>query len=181
MKCPPRRPAVALAPALAGVLVALTTAAAAMAHAAVPDTPTDPALQGCWRAVRIVLYTQDGSRAEDTSGRCSLRFHGDEMASICRTAQGSTTTTYRYRIIRPQVYAATMQGSGLRTDMVGSTREYHYRVDGDALRTTSRAAQAPAPAAAAASAAGASGEAGAGAVPATGPRVETEAVRMACP
>ena len=74
-----------------------------------------------------------------------------------------STTTYRYQVVRPQVYAATMASSSFRTEMVGSTREYEYRIDGDRLRTVT---VPPAMAFAAAAAA---------------PRVETEAARVACP
>ncbi len=124
----------------------------------------DPALLGCWRATRIVLHTQEGSKAEDTSGRCTLRFQNDQLESACKTSTGTATTTYRYAVVRPQVYAATMEGSSFRTEMVGSTREYAYQVQGDLLRTASApAASTP------------------GAPPAVAPRVETEAVRMPCP
>lgn len=100
-------------------------------HAAAPD----PALLGCWRATKIVLTTQDGAKAEDTSGRCTLQFKEEQLESICKTRTGTATTTYRVRIVRPQVYAATMAASTFRTEMIGSTREYEYRVDGDQLRT----------------------------------------------
>ena len=128
-------------------------------YAAAPD----PELAGCWRATKILLTTQDGTTAEDSSGRCTMRFGDEQLQSNCMTAQGMTTTTYRYRITRPQVYAATMAGSTFRTEMVGSTREYEYRIDGDRLRTVT---VPPAMAFAAAAAA---------------PRVETEAARVACP
>ena len=128
-------------------------------HAAAPD----PELAGCWRATKIVLTTQDGTTAEDSSGRCTMRFGDEQLQSNCMTAQGMTTTTYRYRITRPQVYAATMAGSSFRTEMLGSTREYSYQVTGDQLRTVS-VPPATAPAA-----------------PGVTPRVVTEAARMPCP
>ena len=128
-------------------------------HAAAPD----PALLGCWRAAKIVLHTQDGAQAEDTSGRCTLRFTEDRLESTCKTARDTATTTYRYEIVRPQVYAATMTGSSFRTEMVSSTREYQYHVEGDRLRTVT---VPPAMAFAAAAAA---------------QRVETEAHRTPCP
>ncbi|MBT9510798.1 MAG: hypothetical protein IV104_00445 [Acidovorax sp.] len=134
-------------------------AVAPCTHAAAPD----PALLGCWRAAKIVLYTQDGAQAEDSSGRCSLQFKEDQLESTCRTTSGSATTTYRYEVVRPQVYAATMAGSTFRTEMVGSTREYEYRIEGDQLRTVT---VPPALAFAAA------------AVP---QRVETDAARVPCP
>ena len=128
-------------------------------HAAAPD----PELAGCWRATKILLTTQDGTTAEDSSGRCTMRFGDEQLQTNCMTAQGMTTTTYRYRITRPQVYAATMAGSSFRTEMLGSTREYSYQVTGDQLRTVS-VPPATAPAA-----------------PGVTPRVVTEAARMPCP
>jgi hypothetical protein len=101
-------------------------------HAAAPD----PALVGCWRAVKIVLYAHDGSKLEDTSGRCTLQFRDDQLESTCVTSGGTATTTYRYAIVRPNVYAATMAGSTFATNLIGSTREYEYHVDGDRLATT---------------------------------------------
>ena len=128
-------------------------------HATAPD----PELAGCWRATKIVLTTQDGTTAEDSSGRCTMRFGDEQLQSNCMTAQGMTTTTYRYRITRPQVYAATMAGSSFRTELLGSTRESSYQVTGDQLRTVS-VPPATAPAA-----------------PGVTPRVVTEAARMPCP
>ncbi len=133
--------------------------AAPWAHAVV----SDPALLGCWRATKIVLHTPAGEKAEDSSGRCTLQFKDDQFDSVCKTSSGVSTTTYRYQVVRPQVYAATMASSSFRTEMVGSTREYEYRIDGDRLRTVT---VPPAMAFAAAAAA---------------PRVETEAARVACP
>ena len=135
-------------------------AAASVVHAAAPDA----ALLGCWRATRIVLHTPDGEKAEDTSGRCTLQFKEDQFDSTCQTSSGTTsTTTYRYQVVRPQVYAATMASSSFRTEMVGSTREYEYRIDGDRLHTVT----VPPPKVSVAAA--------------TASRVETEAARAACP
>ena len=133
--------------------------AAPLAHAAAPDT----ALLGCWRAAKIVLHTPDGEKAEDRSGRCTLQFTGDTFTSTCQTTHGVAVTTYRYRVVRPQVYAATMADSSFKTEMVGSTREYEYRVQGDTLRTVT----VPPPKVSLAAA--------------TASRVETDATRMACP
>ena len=129
------------------------------AHAAAAD----PALLGCWRAAKIVLTTPEGEKAEDTSGRCTLQFKEDQFESICKTTSGTATTTYRYQVVRPQVYAATMSGSTFKTEMVGSKREYEYRIKGDQLRTVT---VPPAMAFAAAAAA---------------QRVETEAAKVPCP
>jgi hypothetical protein len=131
---------------------------ASVSHASAPDQ----ALLGCWRAAKIVLYAPDGSRAEDTSGRCILQFKENQFESACGTATGTATTTYHYRIVRPNAFLATMAGSTFRTSLVGSTREYEYRVDGDRLVTVAQT-QAASPAS-----------------PTVAPRVESEATRMPC-
>jgi hypothetical protein len=128
------------------------------ADAAAPD----PALLGCWRAARIVLYAPDGGKTEDTSGRCTLHFMEDRFESTCATTAGTATSSYQYRIERPNFYLATMTGSTFRTSLVGSTRAYEYHVDGDRL-TTVAAPQATSPAA-----------------PTVAPRVESQATRTPC-
>lgn len=151
-------------------LIALTAATTSL-HAAAPD----PSLIGCWRAAKIVLHAPDGSKAEDTSGRCVLQFKDDQFESICRTQSGGkATTNYRYEIVRPHFYAATMTGSTFRTDMVGSTREYEYHVDGDRL-STKTAPQPTPPVPPALSALSASPSA-----PTASPRVETESTKTPC-
>lgn len=123
----------------------------------------DESLIGCWRAVKIVLYAEDGSKIEDTSGRCTLHFKEDQVESACGTASGSATTTYQYRIDRPNFYQATMTGSTFRTDLIGSMREYEYHVEGERLVTvTKRQGELPAP-------------------PTVAMRVESEAARTPCP
>jgi hypothetical protein len=139
------------------------TASAESAPSAIQPTSA-AGLLGCWRATKIVLYVQDGTQAEDTSGRCTLQFKQTLFESTCKTTNGTSTTAYRYQVVRPQVYAATMASSTFKTDMIGSTREYEYRNDGDQLRTVSvPPAKPPEPPAVAA------------------PRVETEAGRTPCP
>lgn len=127
-------------------------------HAAAPDD----SLTGCWRSIRIAQYAPGGSKLEDTSGRCTLQYKDDQIESACATSGGTATTTYQYRVVRPNVYAATMAGSTFRTDLIGSTREYEYRVDGDRLvLVTSPPATLPGPR-----------------TPAV--RVESESTRIAC-
>jgi hypothetical protein len=138
-------------------LLCLTLAVPA-GYAAAPDE----SLVGCWRAVKIVLYALDGSKTEDTSGRCTLHFKDDAFESTCGTSTGTATTTYQYRIARPNVYSATMTGSTFRTSLIGSTREYEYHVDGDRLVTVAiPKATSPSD-------------------PIGTPRVESEAVRTTC-
>jgi hypothetical protein len=128
-------------------------------HAAAPD----PALVGCWQAVKIVLSNHDGSTIEDKSGRCTLRFREDQLESSCATSSATATTTYRYAIPRPGFYLATMTGSTFTTDLIGSAREYEYRIEGDRLVTVTYP-QAKLPAAATAA-----------------KRVDSEAARTSCP
>jgi hypothetical protein len=130
-----------------------------LSHAAAPD----PSLTGCWRAVKIVLYVEDGSKAEDTSGRCVLEFKDDQFVSTCKTSSGVATTSYQYQVVRPNFYTVKMTASTFRTELIGSTREYEYRIEGDRLFTST----APQPKVR---------------VPATAaPRVETEATKTPCP
>lgn len=127
-------------------------------HAAAPD----PALVGCWRAVKIVQHFASGSRAEDNTGRCVLQFTEDRLESSCASSGGTVTSNYSYRIARPNVYAATLTGSTFQTSLIGSTREYGYRVEGDRL-TTATNLQSTDPA-----------------KPALAVRVETEGARTEC-
>lgn len=147
-------------PRLSRCLLAVLALTGANLQAAAPDS----SLLGCWRAAKIVLTTPAGEKAEDTSGRCTLQFTEDRFESKCKTSSnGVATTTYRYQVVRPQVYAATMAGSTFKTEMVGTTREYEYHVQGDRLRTVT----VPPPMVSAAAA--------------TASRVETEASKVACP
>lgn len=122
----------------------------------------DPALVGCWRAVKIVQHFATGTKAEDNTGRCALRFTDNRLESSCASTGGTVTSTYSYRIARPNVYAATLTGSTFQTSLIGSTREYEYRVEGDRL-TTATNLQSTDPA-----------------KPALAVRVETEGSRMEC-
>jgi len=131
---------------------------ATASHAAAPD----PSLLGCWRAARIVQFSEGGSKVEDTSGRCTLRFTEDQLASTCATSRGTVTSTYSYRIVRPGFYAATMASSTFQTSLIGSTREYEYHVDADRLTTATNLH-------------------GTGTAPAVALRVETQAARTPCP
>jgi hypothetical protein len=122
----------------------------------------DPALLGCWRSTSIVLHLQDGSKTEDRSGRCTLRFQDDQLESQCGAARPAATT-YRYEVVRPNVYQTTMTASTFQTGLIGAKREYEYHVDGDRLLlVTHPPAPTPAP-------------------PTAAVKVESESTRMACP
>jgi hypothetical protein len=123
---------------------------------------SNSSLLGCWRAVNIVQHYQNGTKAEDASGRCTFHFKLGQLESSCASATGTVTSTYRYRVERPGFYLATMTGSTFRTSLIGSTREYRYSIDGDRLKTAIDF-QHPEPVA-----------------PTMTVRVETEAARMAC-
>jgi hypothetical protein len=122
----------------------------------------DASLTGCWRAAKIVQHFKDGSKGEDTSGRCTLQYRDDQLVSSCASAAGTVTSTYRYKVERPNFYLATMTGSTFRTTLMGVTREYEYGVEGDRLKTAINLKVAePAPTSVV--------------------RVETETARMTCP
>ncbi|MBE7368007.1 hypothetical protein [Ramlibacter pallidus] len=127
-------------------------------HAAAPD----PALVGCWRAVKIVQHFASGAKAEDSTGRCVLQFTDDRLESSCASSGGTVTSKYSYRIARPNVYAATLTGSTFQTSLIGSTREYEYRLEGDRLTTATNLQSTDA------------------ATPALAVRVETEGARIEC-
>ena len=94
----------------------------------------DPALAGCWRSVKIVQTLADGSKIEDTSGRCMLEFRATQFDSVCTTSAGlRASSTYSYEITRPNAYSATMTGSSFRTQLIGSKRDYDYRIDNGRL------------------------------------------------
>ena len=144
---------------LAAASIACLAFISAPSHAEIAD----PSLLGCWRAVKIVQSFKDGSKAEDTSGRCTLQYKDDQLVSSCASGAGTVTSTYRLRIEPPDFYLATMTGSTFRTSLLGGTRKYQYHVDGEKL-TTAIELQVAEPAAATAMV-----------------RVETTAARVACP
>ncbi|MCG2593974.1 hypothetical protein LZ009_14425 [Ramlibacter sp. XY19] len=140
---------------LALLLASLLTATLAQAA-------PDPALLGCWRSTSIVLHLQDGSKTEDRSGRCTLNFKDDQFESQCGAAK-SLASTYKYEIVRPNVYKATMTGSTFSTQLLGSTREYEYQVDGERLLLVTRPPTATPP------------------PPGATVKVESESTRIPCP
>lgn len=141
----------------------LLSASLLLAFASSHAAPPDASLAGCWRAARITQHFASGAKAEDASGRCTLQFGEREYQSRCTTSSGIAATTYEYHLVRPGAYAASMTGSTFRTDLIGKTREYQYRVEGDRLVVSTRF-KPEIPAAAT-----------------TVTRVETEATRVPCP
>jgi hypothetical protein len=136
--------------------------ALAVATLWVQAAAADPALLGCWRSTSIVLHLQDGTKTEDHSGRCTLNFKDDQFESQCGAAK-SLASTYKYEIVRPNVYKATMTGSTFSTQLLGSTREYEYHVEGDRLLLVTQPATANPP------------------PPGATVKVESESQRMPCP
>lgn len=95
-------------------------------------------LLGCWKTGKIVQIFGDGSRASSQPGRCTLQYKRDDFVSTCTYSQTPVTSTYRYNVVRPGVYEATMTSSSLRTELLGTTREYEFKVKGPTLSLTAR-------------------------------------------
>ncbi|MRD49310.1 hypothetical protein GHT07_18705 [Caenimonas koreensis DSM 17982] len=95
-------------------------------------------LLGCWRATRITQVFADGSKSVSAGSQCTLQFKRDEFVSTCAFSQRPTVTTYRYNITRDGVYSATMLTSTASTQLIGTTRDYEFKISGDTLAITSR-------------------------------------------
>lgn len=91
----------------------------------------DPSLLGCWRGVNIRQHASDGS-FRDQAGYGRLEYGSSTIV----TGYDSQPTRYRYEIQRKGVYLATIIEHPARPDLIGSTREYEYRVEGDELFIT---------------------------------------------
>lgn len=93
-------------------------------------------LLGCWKAEKIVLFNADGtSRAQAASTLCTIAITKELINSACTSEQKTTRIGYVYRFVRPGVYHATIV-SHMRPNMVGSEREYEYKVENDLLYIT---------------------------------------------
>ncbi|WP_395685634.1 hypothetical protein [Caenimonas koreensis] len=95
-------------------------------------------LLGCWRAGKITQVFADGSKSVSVGSQCTMQFRQEEFVSTCAFSQKPTVTTYRYRVTRPGVYSATMLTSTASTQLIGTTRDYEFRVDGNTLAITTR-------------------------------------------
>jgi hypothetical protein len=115
-------------------MLRLFIAALSVASTCACSAAPDPALAGCWRSVKIVQTLADGKTIEDTSGRCMLEFRAAQFESVCTTSAGlRASSTYSYEITKPNAYTATMTASSFRTQLIGSKRDYEYRIEGGRL------------------------------------------------
>ncbi len=92
-------------------------------------------LIGCWKAERIAQFLADGRSHVATSGGV-IEFNANEIVTRGGTADQPSEIRYRYSIVRPGVYDATMTFHNRRPDLVDSFREYEYQVEGDLLKIT---------------------------------------------
>jgi hypothetical protein len=93
-------------------------------------------LSGCWKGESVAQFLADGSSKVDQSGHCILEFTPNSIHSRCAGKNGTSEIDYRYRVLRPGVYAATMTSHNFRPDLVGGEREYEYKIEGDQLQIT---------------------------------------------
>ena len=94
----------------------------------------DDSLIGCWRSTRIAQFVDGQPALEDRSGRCTLQFKATEFESRCQGASGLLVVTYSYHVERPNAYAAKMVSSTASSSLIGTTRDYEYRVQADHLQ-----------------------------------------------
>jgi hypothetical protein len=138
------------------VAVLATSALCIAAQAADPD------FLGCWRGIRVVQYDVAGPAYTNSISDCTESISARTIHSACSSKGNETTYEYDYRVVAPGKYSATIRASTNRPDLVGSTRDYFYRVEGDRLYTTTYPqTTTPAP-------------------PTAAVRVESESVRVEC-
>jgi hypothetical protein len=92
-------------------------------------------LQGCWQGESVVVYLKDG-RGRTQAGDCSFKITSDRIFMRCTVSAGDSLIEYTYRITKPGTYTATMASHNSRPDLVGATRDYEYRLEGDRLLIT---------------------------------------------
>ena len=101
-----------------------------------PSLESSNDLLGCWKAEKIVLFSEDGtSRTQPASISCTMSVAKALMSTACTSQQNTTRIGYTYRIVRPGVYHATIV-SHIRPNMIGSEREYEYKIENDRLFIT---------------------------------------------
>lgn len=110
--------------ALFGMMLGLL--AASSVSAAVPD------LQGCWQGESVVIYLKDGS-SRTQAGGCSFKVTSDRISMRCPLPAGDSLIDYTYRVTKPGTYTATMVSHSSRPDLVGGSRDYEYRLEGERL------------------------------------------------
>ena len=127
-----------------------------------PASADDQNLEGCWRGERVVQYFKDGTSRANESSTCSMQFLESRILTHCVGPNGMSVIEYKYRVVRPGTYLATMSSHTSRPELVGGTREYDYRLADERLFiTTNPQTTNPAP-------------------PTAAVRVESVSVRASC-
>jgi hypothetical protein len=103
--------------------IVASVAGCAAAHA------SDAKLLGCWHGIRTIQYSADGSGHEIAGSDCVLSIAETAMRSACIGKAGLWTYDYDYKLDEAGKYTATVKASSTRPDLIGSTRDYFYRVD----------------------------------------------------
>ena len=92
----------------------------------------EPDILGCWDGESVVQYLKDGTSKTQTRN-CSFQVVPDRILMRCPTSGRDALVDYSYRITKPGTYVATMVSHSSRPDLVGATREYQYRLEGERL------------------------------------------------
>jgi hypothetical protein len=116
--------------------VALAPCCMALALLASPPTFAEgPDIQGCWQGESVVIHLRDGS-SRTQAGACSFQVVSDRILMRCPVSGREALIDYSYRITKPGTYTATMTSHSSRPDLVGGTRDYQYRLEGERLFIT---------------------------------------------
>jgi hypothetical protein len=95
----------------------------------------DQKLLGCWVTERVMTFYVDSLPSRSKSN-CVLYYEDDLVTSACDSSQGVALISYFYKNVRPGVYEATMVTNDRLPDLIGSVREYEYRILNDKLFIT---------------------------------------------
>lgn len=116
--------------------IALAPCSMALALLANPSAfAADPDIQGCWQGESVVIYLKEGS-SRTQAGNCSFKVVSDRILMRCPVSGSEAQIDYSYRITKPGTYTATMISHSSRPDLVGGSRDYEYRLEGERLLIT---------------------------------------------
>ena len=102
-------------------------------------------LLGCWKGETVTQFLADG-RHETQQSAGGLEYTSGEIISRSLSPRPPSEIRYRYFIVRPGVYTATMMSHSHRPDLIDSYRDYEYKVEDDRLYiTTNPQTTQPAP------------------------------------
>jgi hypothetical protein len=103
--------------------------------AATHSQAQDQKLLGCWVTELVTNFYVDSLPSQGKSN-CILYYEDDLVTSACDSPQGVALISYIYKTVRPGVYEAKMVTNDRLPDLIGSVREYEYRVVDDKLLIT---------------------------------------------